>query len=49
MASAGVRGALENVEVNLDSIEDPGFVERSRSESRIIAARVGETHVSAGH
>jgi glutamate formiminotransferase/formiminotetrahydrofolate cyclodeaminase len=49
MASAAVRGALENVEINLDGIEDLGFVERSRSEARTIAARIGETHVSAGH
>lgn len=47
MAFAAVRGALENVEINLQDIEDLGFVERSRSETRTIAARVSESQVTA--
>lgn len=48
MASAAVRGALENVEINLDGINNLGFAERARSDARTIAARVSETQVSAG-
>ena len=48
MAAAAVRGALENVEINLDGIEDLGFVERARSDARAIAGRASETQVSAG-
>lgn len=47
MASAAVRGALENVDVNLEGIADLGFAERARSEARTIAARVGEAHAGA--
>ncbi len=48
MASVAVRGALENVEVNLEKIEDLGFAERARSEARTIAARLNDASVSAG-
>lgn len=48
MAAAAVRGALENVAINLESIIDAGFAGRMRSESRAIASRVAETTVSAG-
>jgi glutamate formiminotransferase / formiminotetrahydrofolate cyclodeaminase len=47
MASAAVRGALENVDVNLEGMEDLGFAERARSEARTIAARVSETPAGA--
>jgi glutamate formiminotransferase/formiminotetrahydrofolate cyclodeaminase len=47
MALAAVRGALENVQINLGDIKDRGLVERSRSEAREIEARIGETQVSA--
>lgn len=47
MAFAAVRGALENVEINLKDIEDLGFVERSRSDARAIESRVSETQVIA--
>jgi glutamate formiminotransferase/formiminotetrahydrofolate cyclodeaminase len=47
MASAAVLGALENVNINLGDIEDRDFVERSRSEARALAARVGEPRLSA--
>ncbi|MDE3110482.1 MAG: glutamate formimidoyltransferase [Acidobacteriota bacterium] len=47
MAFAAVRGALENVGINLEEIEDIGFVERSRADARAIGARVNETQVTA--
>jgi len=43
MAAAAVRGALENVDINLEGIEDIGFAERARSDARTIAARADET------
>jgi glutamate formiminotransferase/formiminotetrahydrofolate cyclodeaminase len=48
MASAAVRGALENVNINLEDIEDVGFAERARTGARSIAARISELQVSAG-
>lgn len=48
MAAAAVRGALENVAINLESVNDAGFTSRMRAESRAIAARVAETTVGAG-
>jgi len=48
MAAAGVRGALENVAINLESITDAGFSERMRSESASLLARVIEIQVGAG-
>lgn len=48
MATAAVRGALENVDINLGEIEDLGFAERSRFEARVIEARMGGTKVGAG-
>lgn len=47
MAAAGVRGALENVAINLESITDVAFAERMRSEAASILARVGESPVNA--
>jgi glutamate formiminotransferase / formiminotetrahydrofolate cyclodeaminase len=48
MAAAGVRGALENVAVNLESITDASFAERMRSESASLLARVAERPAGAG-
>jgi glutamate formiminotransferase/formiminotetrahydrofolate cyclodeaminase len=48
VAAAGVRGALENVAINLESITDAGFSERMRSESASLLARVTEIPVGAG-
>jgi len=48
MAAAGVRGALENVAINLESISDAAFAARMRTESASLLARVGESAVSAG-
>ena len=42
MAGAAVRGALENVAVNLESITDPNFAESLRSESASLLARASE-------
>jgi glutamate formiminotransferase / formiminotetrahydrofolate cyclodeaminase len=48
MASAAVRGALENVDINLEEIADSGFAEASRSAARTILARISEKQVGAG-
>jgi glutamate formiminotransferase/formiminotetrahydrofolate cyclodeaminase len=48
MAAAAVRGALENVNINLESIVDPAFAGRMRSEASSLLARVGESPVTAG-
>jgi glutamate formiminotransferase / formiminotetrahydrofolate cyclodeaminase len=48
MAVAAVKGALENVAINLESITDAEFVGRMRSEAGSIEARVGENVVAAG-
>jgi glutamate formiminotransferase/formiminotetrahydrofolate cyclodeaminase len=48
MAAAGVRGALENVAINLESIMDAAFAERMRSESASLLARVAESPVGVG-
>jgi glutamate formiminotransferase / formiminotetrahydrofolate cyclodeaminase len=48
MAAAGVRGAIENVAINLESITDAAFATRMRTESASLLARVGENAVSAG-
>jgi len=48
MAAAAVRGALENVAINLESITDAAFSRRMRSESAAFVARVSETPVAAG-
>jgi len=43
MAEAAVQGALENVAINLQSISDSAFSMRLRSESGLLAARIGKT------
>jgi glutamate formiminotransferase / formiminotetrahydrofolate cyclodeaminase len=48
MAAAAVRGALENVAINLESITDAGFASRARTEAAALASRVSESAVSAG-
>jgi formiminotetrahydrofolate cyclodeaminase len=48
VAAAAVRGALENVAVNLESINDAAFVGRMQSESALLVARVAESPVGAG-
>jgi formiminotetrahydrofolate cyclodeaminase len=46
MAAAAVRGALENVAINLESITDSEFAKRLRAESATLAARVAESPVA---
>jgi glutamate formiminotransferase / formiminotetrahydrofolate cyclodeaminase len=48
MAAAGVRGALENVAINLESITDAAFAGRMRSESASLLARVTASPVGVG-
>ncbi|MGB9404171.1 MAG: cyclodeaminase/cyclohydrolase family protein, partial [Candidatus Acidiferrales bacterium] len=52
MAAAAVRGALENVSINLDSLAEIGadtsFIARMRSEAESLDSRVIESAVSAG-
>jgi len=43
MAAAGARGALANVEINLDSIADAGYVTPMRAKSAALRERLGET------
>jgi glutamate formiminotransferase/formiminotetrahydrofolate cyclodeaminase len=43
MAGAAVRGALENVAINLESITDSEFSTRLRSESELLAARIAKS------
>lgn len=47
MAAAAVRGALENVEINLESIADSGFADRVRAETSTLAARISGAAVGA--
>jgi len=47
MATAAVRGALENVAINLESITDAATVSGMRAEAARLAARVGESAVGA--
>jgi formiminotetrahydrofolate cyclodeaminase len=48
MAAAAVRGALENVAINLESITDSEFATRLRAEATTLAARVAESPVAVG-
>jgi glutamate formiminotransferase / formiminotetrahydrofolate cyclodeaminase len=43
MATAGARGALANVEINLDSINDTGYVKATRERIALLRGRLGET------
>jgi len=47
MASASVRGAVENVFINLESITDVAFAAKMRAEARLLLSRVAETPVPA--
>ncbi|MFZ0431463.1 MAG: glutamate formimidoyltransferase [Candidatus Acidiferrales bacterium] len=47
MAAAAVRGAVENVRINLESITDTAFAARLRGESAALLARVAEIPVNA--
>jgi len=47
MAAAAVRGALENVAVNLESISDAIFVKRASEESRALFSRIAEAPIAA--
>jgi glutamate formiminotransferase/formiminotetrahydrofolate cyclodeaminase len=48
MAASAVRGALENVAINIESITDVNFAERLRSESAALLARITEGAVVIG-
>ncbi|HXU19138.1 MAG TPA: glutamate formimidoyltransferase [Verrucomicrobiae bacterium] len=48
MASASVRGALENVAINLQSVTDARVDERVRSECRSLTLRITESPSEAG-
>jgi formiminotetrahydrofolate cyclodeaminase len=48
MAAAAVRGALENVAINLQSLSDAEFVGRMRARASELELRLAESPVSAG-
>jgi glutamate formiminotransferase / formiminotetrahydrofolate cyclodeaminase len=48
MAVAAVRGALENVAINLESITDADFGRQLRAEAASLEARIGESVVGTG-
>ncbi len=48
MAATAVRGALENVRINLESVTDAAFAARARAEAESLAARIAENPVAAG-
>jgi glutamate formiminotransferase len=43
MAAAGARGALANVEINLDNISDAAYVKSMRERVSVLRERLGET------
>jgi len=47
MAATAVRGALENVAINLASVNDAAFVRQIRAEAELLAGRVTETPARA--
>ena len=47
LAAAALRGALENVAINLESISDTGFVARRREEARALTGRLSEDGMAA--
>ena len=48
MAAAGVRGALENVAINLESITDAAYVQAMRTRTAAIEARLAAAKVAVG-
>jgi formiminotetrahydrofolate cyclodeaminase len=48
MAAAAVRGALENVAINLQTLSDAEFVGRMRAKANEVELRLAESPVSAG-
>jgi glutamate formiminotransferase/formiminotetrahydrofolate cyclodeaminase len=44
MAGAGARGALANVEINIDGIKDPAYVSAMRTKIAKLRERLGDTH-----
>jgi glutamate formiminotransferase/formiminotetrahydrofolate cyclodeaminase len=46
MAAAAVRGAIENVTVNLESVTDAEFIRSARSEADALATRIGKDRIS---
>ena len=48
MAATAVRGALENVGTNLESVTDAAFDSRVRSEALSLGSRVNESSVATG-
>jgi glutamate formiminotransferase len=47
MAAAAVRGALENVTTNLESVTDEAFAARARAEARSLSSRVAQDSTRA--
>ncbi len=47
MAAAAVRGSLENVAINLDSITDSAFVSRMKSQAQALLLRITEGSATA--
>jgi glutamate formiminotransferase len=47
MASAGARGALANVEINLDGINDAGYVAEMRQRVTVLRGQLGDAPTSA--
>jgi glutamate formiminotransferase / formiminotetrahydrofolate cyclodeaminase len=43
MAAAGAKGALANVEVNLESLADAAYVQAIRARAKLVEARLGNT------
>jgi glutamate formiminotransferase / formiminotetrahydrofolate cyclodeaminase len=48
MAATAVRGALENVRINLESVADAAFAAKARAEAGSLAVRVAESSAIAG-
>ena len=48
MATAGARGALANVEINLESLQDKEFVARTRARTATLEAQLTNAPVAAG-
>jgi glutamate formiminotransferase / formiminotetrahydrofolate cyclodeaminase len=48
MAATAVRGALENVRINLESVTDAAFATRAHAEAKSLVERIAESPVIAG-